>query len=49
MTPMVWTDEMKNELAKYWQRGEYISEIAASMGIPFEKVQSAIKRARKGQ
>ena len=46
---MVWTDEIKNELAKYWQRGERISEIAASMGIPFEKVQSAIKRARKGQ
>lgn len=48
-TNVIWTAELKNELAKHWQRGEYISEIAASMGIPFEKVQSAIKRARKGQ
>lgn len=46
---IVWTDEMKNELAKHWQRGKYISEIAVNMGIPFEKIQSAIKRARKGQ
>ncbi len=48
-TNVVWTPELKYELAKYWVRGESVAEIAASMGIPFEKVQSAIKRARKGQ
>lgn len=46
---IAWTAELKNELAKYWLRGESVAEIAASMNIPFEKVKGAIKRARSGQ
>lgn len=45
---IVWTPELKNELAKFWQRGDDITTISDRIGVPYEKVKSAIQRARRG-
>lgn len=46
---VMWSDEMKNDLAKYWLQGKDILEISTIMAIPFEKIKGAISRARSGQ
>lgn len=46
---LVWTDEMKNTLLRYWQAGMDHTEIADRMGLKMEQISSALQRARRGE
>lgn len=43
-----WTKDMLNELLRLYRQNMTVLEIAEHMGIEFEKVKSAIRRAKQG-
>ena len=46
---LVWTDEMKNTLLRYWHAGMDHTEIADRMGLKMEQISGALQRARRGE
>jgi len=46
---LVWTDEMKNTLLRFWQAGMDHTEIADRMGLKMEQISGALQRARRGE
>lgn len=45
---LVWTQDMKETLLRFWQAGMDCSEIADRLGIKLEQVEGAIQRAKRG-